>query len=90
MRTVEKTRGTSRWHAISVVCFLPTKKQREARLLKITTGHATIRLKGASDVWRVAGGGERFAVAVDLQLFITRKLSGQPAIGSLIARDNYC
>lgn len=57
MRTVEKTRGTSRWHAISVVCFLPTKKQREARLLKITTGHATIRLKGASDVWRVAGGG---------------------------------
>lgn len=29
MRTVEKTRGTSRWHAISVVCFLPTKKQRD-------------------------------------------------------------
>lgn len=29
-------------------------------------------------------------MAVDLQLFITRKLSGQPGIGSLIARDNYC
>lgn len=56
MRTVEKTQVQVGGTLLALSVSSP-RRSNETRLLKITTGHASIRLKGTSDVWRVAGGG---------------------------------
>lgn len=87
MRTVYRKHEVQVGGTPLAVSVSSPRRSNETRLLKITTGHATIRLKGGER--RLTRGrrgrirdGRGFAIIYNEETFGTA--------GSLIARDNYC